>query len=540
MMTPIDERQPLLLPVVGIVREDADGDDLNATGKHHQTPGGDDRNTTTQSASKPAHAIKKVLLITLCICVLGFLACVSLASLNKTNSSGKTSNGLGKRINEKNLSWSADEKMDAVERVTNPGGRRSKKKDSSQIASGFSSVATSSSSSSVSSSSSKDLISKKSNSRGGGGGGNKVRWELSEYASKDGKQESERKQKQANLVEVLKENQIVNEDKEYEKPKRREQRIPTARSGSSGSSTSTTLSPPQKGEKKSNNNNNVDYLGMSSNEYAWEPPSDLPESFDAREKWPECSEFIGEAWDQGECGSCWAIAPTKVMSDRLCIASGGKVQERLAASEILSCGQLVSEFSFGSCEGGMPDDAYEFAKEFGVASGGKYGDEKGCAAYPFPPCHHPCHVQPTPACPLKSDTAQCQGDLDEHTRNEVAQHIDKLIHCPDGDYDCMAREIYNSGPVSSYAGTIYDEFYAYKDGAYRTSADSETRGRSHGGHVIEVIGWHKESDGTYSWKIINSWLNWGKKGHGRIAVGELSIGDSVESATMLADTNVAR
>ena len=177
---------------------------------------------------------------------------------------------------------------------------------------------------------------------------------------------------------------------------------------------------------------------------------------------------------------------------------------------------------------------------FGVASGGKYGDEKGCASYPFPPCHHPCHVQPTPTCPLKSESAQCQGDEDEHTRNEVAQHIDKLVHCPDGDYDCMAREIYNSGPVSSYAGTIYDEFYAYKDGAYRTSTDSETRGRSHGGHVIEVIGWQKESDGTYSWKIINSWLNWGDKGHGRIAVGELSIGDSVESATMLADTNVAR
>ena len=194
MMTPIDERQPLLFSPVVVIREDADGVDAHATGKHHQTRVGDNRNTT-RSASKPAHAIKKVLLITLCICVLGFLACVSLASLNKTNSSGKTSNGLGKRINEKNLSWSADEKMDAVERVTNPGGRRSKKKDSSQIASGSSSVATSSSSSSVSSSSSKDLISKKSNSRGGGGGGNKVRWELSEYASKDGKQESERKQK---------------------------------------------------------------------------------------------------------------------------------------------------------------------------------------------------------------------------------------------------------------------------------------------------------------------------------------------------------
>ena len=228
MMTPIDERQPLLFSPVVVIREDADGVDAHATGKHHQTRVGDNRNTT-HSASKPAHAIKKVLLITLCICVLGFLACVSLASLNKTNSSGKTSNGLGKRINEKDLTWSADEEMDAVERVTNPGGRRSKKKDSAQIASGSSSVATSKFeySSSVSSSSSKDLISKKSNSRGGGGGGGggkARRWELPSTPRKTGSKKA-KGQKAADLVEVLKENQIVNEDKEYEKPKRREQRI---------------------------------------------------------------------------------------------------------------------------------------------------------------------------------------------------------------------------------------------------------------------------------------------------------------------------
>jgi len=58
MMTPIDERQPLLLPVVGI-REDADGDDLNATGKHHQTPGGDDRNTTLKARVNPRTRLKK-------------------------------------------------------------------------------------------------------------------------------------------------------------------------------------------------------------------------------------------------------------------------------------------------------------------------------------------------------------------------------------------------------------------------------------------------------------------------------------------------
>lgn len=32
--------------------------------------------------------------------------------------------------------------------------------------------------------------------------------------------------------------------------------------------------------------------------------SDLPESFDAREQWPNCP-TIGEVRDQGSCGSCW-------------------------------------------------------------------------------------------------------------------------------------------------------------------------------------------------------------------------------------------
>lgn len=32
--------------------------------------------------------------------------------------------------------------------------------------------------------------------------------------------------------------------------------------------------------------------------------SDLPDSFDAREQWPNCSS-IGDVRDQGACGSCW-------------------------------------------------------------------------------------------------------------------------------------------------------------------------------------------------------------------------------------------
>lgn len=49
----------------------------------------------------------------------------------------------------------------------------------------------------------------------------------------------------------------------------------------------------------------------------------LPEHFDARQKWPKCASLVGGGRDQGNCGSCWAMAPAEVMSDRLCIQSNG-------------------------------------------------------------------------------------------------------------------------------------------------------------------------------------------------------------------------
>jgi cathepsin B len=91
--------------------------------------------------------------------------------------------------------------------------------------------------------------------------------------------------------------------------------------------------------------------------------------------------------------------------------------------------------------------------------------------------------------------------------------------------------------VSSYAGDIYEEFYAYKSGVFRESRGVSTRGANHGGHVVKVIGWGKadpdagEGDGYY-WIVVNSWLNWGDEGVGKIAVGEVGIGAGVESAVM--------
>ena len=49
--------------------------------------------------------------------------------------------------------------------------------------------------------------------------------------------------------------------------------------------------------------------------------------FDSRTKWGSC---IHPVMHQGSCGSCWAVSTTHALSDRLCIASEGKINVELS------------------------------------------------------------------------------------------------------------------------------------------------------------------------------------------------------------------
>jgi cathepsin B len=89
-------------------------------------------------------------------------------------------------------------------------------------------------------------------------------------------------------------------------------------------------------------------------------------------------------------------------------------------------------------------------------------------------------VFPTPTCP-----SACSNGLD---MEEEKIRVKSITSCPSFDCKCIAQELYHNGPVSSYAGDIYEEFYAYSDGIYRESADIAARGMNHGGHVIKAGG----------------------------------------------------
>lgn len=83
----------------------------------------------------------------------------------------------------------------------------------------------------------------------------------------------------------------------------------------------------------------------------------LPESFNALEKWPECKS-ITEIRDQGECASCWAVGVAEVATDRLCISSNGKDQSRLSAEDLLGCCDSCGM----KCKGGYTGMAWEDRK----------------------------------------------------------------------------------------------------------------------------------------------------------------------------------
>ena len=284
---------------------------------------------------------------------------------------------------------------------------------------------------------------------------------------------------------------------------------------------------------------------LGSNPTSWDPTTvkladgaTLPKDFDVREKWPKCAALVSEALDQGECGSCWAVAPAKVMADRLCIATNGAVATHLSAMQLLSCGNFdngafdtSSAFS-GSCDGGFPNEAYEKARANGIVSGGLFGDDETCMPYAFAPCQHPCEPNHVAQCP---STCRNEHANLSSQRYEVAS----LVTCSTNDFNCMALELFNHGPVSSYVGDVFDEFYQYKSGVYSLSEDVAARGKNHGGHVMEVIGWGTTANGTRYWKVYNSWLNWGDKGYGKIAVGELSIGESIEAVRMSTTSGAA-
>ena len=76
----------------------------------------------------------------------------------------------------------------------------------------------------------------------------------------------------------------------------------------------------------------------------------VPDSFDSATNWPSCGKTLNDVRDQSNCGCCWAFGGAEAASDRMCIATKGKLQMPLSANDVcFNAGGFLSS----GCNGGQ-------------------------------------------------------------------------------------------------------------------------------------------------------------------------------------------
>ncbi|ETN78861.1 papain family cysteine protease, partial [Necator americanus] len=192
---------------------------------------------------------------------------------------------------------------------------------------------------------------------------------------------------------------------------------------------------------------------------------EIPDRFDARDKWPQCAHLIGDIRDQTKCGSCWAVSAAEVMTDRACVQSGGRIKVHLSDTEILSC---CGKFCGYGCRGGYAMRAWKYIMRNGICTGGHYGSKGVCKPYAF----HPCGVHKDQKfygpCPKTSyETPQCRHSCQ---RGYVKQYQKDKVYAKDAymlpnDEKLIRKEIMTNGPVQGSYET-YKDFKLYDGGIY--------------------------------------------------------------------------
>lgn len=231
----------------------------------------------------------------------------------------------------------------------------------------------------------------------------------------------------------------------------------------------------------------------------------LPETFDARDKWPG---LLHPIRNQGNCGSSWAFSTTAVASDRLSIESDGAIKDELSAQHMLSCDTDDQD----GCTGGHVDQAWFFLRKFGVVTEACYPYDSGRSS-----------VEGECLLPVRQRGGNCPSGVEYKIEKRYKASPPYRIRQIERE---IMKEIMDNGPVQAIF-EVKEDFFMYKSGVYQWTGITHDQppgpGKS-GNHSVRILGWGvdrtPEGDIIKYWICANSWgPEWGEKGYFRIVRG---------------------
>ncbi|KAF8823015.1 cathepsin CPC1 [Cardiosporidium cionae] len=269
------------------------------------------------------------------------------------------------------------------------------------------------------------------------------------------------------------------------------------------------------------------------------------------------SKRIPDVPQQGDCGSCYAIATSYVLQHRFNIAAEKlsekplnlfPVESSLSPQSILSC-----SFYNQGCEGGYPFLVAKHAKEIGIPG-------QHCMNYDAND-HVPCQL-------TKSSTFSAFVEINDKAASSACMQGSRW-YARDygyvgGCYECggcngeknIMEELYHSGPVVA----AYDaprELLAYSDGVFDNEKPNHMRvcddpmgcsnslsGWEYTNHAVVIVGWGEgkspiTGENEKYWIVRNSWgSNWGREGYFKLKRGK-NIG-GIENQVVWVDPDFSR
>mgnify|MGYP000075358913 CR=1 FL=1 len=203
------------------------------------------------------------------------------------------------------------------------------------------------------------------------------------------------------------------------------------------------------------------------------------------------------------CGSCWALAITSGISDRIKIMRKGAFPEiSLAAQILLNCNRA----NFG-CNGGVKTWAFDWIRA-------NYLTDESCSPYMARSYRDGLNCDEMTYCKECSSNGTCwvPKKYNKYTISDYG-----LIK--EDDIETMMKEIFNNGPLTcSVNQKAIDAEYKGGSGVFGSKDKGPIT------HAITIVGWGETDEGTPYWIMKNSFgEDWGDRGFIKIYRGNNTV-----------------